>query len=384
MSLAERWTHFLDELRTRGSYRTLALPGGVDFCSNDYLGYAAAGWKAVGRVDVPHPQSLLEQRSGTAARLLRGQHAIWDEVESALARWHGADAALMMSSGYAANEGLLSTVIHRDDWVASDQFNHASIIDGLRLSRAERFVYRHADLGHLEDGLRQAAAQRTAERQLFIVTESLFGMDGDVAPLGELVAMAERFGAHVVADEAHTTGCFGPTGSGLVDSLGLRRRVLATVHTGGKALAVPGAYICGSALLRELLINRCRHFMFSTALPPAVGLWWREAIARVQPDSAARTALHEAKAVFRRELAVQGISPGGTEYIVPVIIGDDAEAVRVAAQLQARGWDIRAIRTPTVPPGTARLRISIHSDHPPPLLAEVAAGVAEAARSAGH
>ena len=122
--------------------------------------------------------------------------------------------------------------------------------------------------------------------------------------------------------------------------------------------------------------------MFSTAMPPAVGLWWRDAVARVQPDCAARTALHEAKAIIRRELAVQGISPGGTEYIVPVIIGDDAQAARVAAQLQARGWDIRAIRTPTVPPGTARLRISIHADHPPPLLAEVAAAVAEAARSA--
>src|SRR5262249_39947709 len=151
-------------------------------------------------------------------------------------------------------------------------------IDGLRLARAERFVYRHADLDHLESGLRAAGrapgvSPGLSRRALFVVTESLFGMDGDIAPLSEIVALAERYGAHVVVDEAHATGCFGPTGGGCVDSAGLRRRVLATVHTGGKALGVAGAYVCGSALLRDLLVNLCRHFVFTTALPPAVGSW---------------------------------------------------------------------------------------------------------------
>src|SRR5262249_10947678 len=152
-----------------------------------------------------------------------------------------------------ANEGLLTTVLEPSDWVASDELNHASIIDGLRLARAERYVYRHNDLDHLEHGLRQAARVRTRERQLFVVTESLFGMDGDLASLGDLVRLAERYEAHLIVDEAHATGCFGANGSGCVDAAGLRGRVLATVHTGGKALGVTGAYVCGPARLRELL-----------------------------------------------------------------------------------------------------------------------------------
>src|SRR5262249_37524850 len=221
--------------------------------SNDYLGYGAARASSAGP-GLP--------RSGMGSRLLRGHHPIWEEVEAALAGWHGAEAALMMTSGYAANEGLLATVIEPHDWVASDQLNHASIIDGLRLAGAERFVFRHQDLDHLEAGLRAASRGGTGQRERFVVTESLFGMDGGMTPLGPLVQLAERHGAHVIVDEAHSTGCFGPAGSGCVDAAGLRGRVLATVHTGGKALGVCGAYVCGSARLRELLINRCRHFIF--------------------------------------------------------------------------------------------------------------------------
>jgi 8-amino-7-oxononanoate synthase len=163
----------------------------------------------------------------------------------------------------------------------------------------------------------------------------------------------------------------------LVDSLNLRHRVTATVHTGGKALAVSGAYTCGSNLLRDLLINRCRHFMFSTALPPALGLWWREAIDRVKSDSVARTALHLAARNFRDELARHGLSPGGSEYIMPMILGTNDRCERIAQLLRTRDWDIRAIRSPTVREGTARLRISVHADHSPPMLAEVACAIAE-------
>src|SRR5581483_7735863 len=249
MKLLERWSATLDALRAAGRYRSLVSPGGVDFASNDYLGYAAL------RTAQDHHLLAKFARSGSASRLLRGHHPIWEEVEAALARWHGAEAALLMTSGYVANEGLLATVLEPHDWVASDQLNHASIIDGLRLARAERFVYRHNDLDHLEQGLRQAARARTRERQLFVVTESLFGMDGDLAPLQQLVQLAERYEAHLIVDEAHATGCFGAAGSGCVDAAGLRGRVLATVHTGGKALGVMGAYVCGPARLRELLIN---------------------------------------------------------------------------------------------------------------------------------
>jgi 7-keto-8-aminopelargonate synthetase-like enzyme len=367
MKLLDRWSAGLDLLRGQGRYRELRPPTGVDLTSNDYLGYGN------GRAS-----ACALPRSGLASRLLRGHHPIWDEVEAALARWHGAEAALMMTSGYAANEGLLATVIEQADWVASDQLNHASIIDGLRLAGAERFIYRHQDLDHLEIGLRAASLARTSQRELFVVTESLFGMEGDLTGLPPLVQLAERYGAHVIVDEAHSTGCFGPAGSGCVDAAGLRGRVLATVHTGGKALGTCGAYVCGAARLRELLINRCRHFIFTTALPPAVGAWWLEALGRVQSDDAGRADLHRAAAVFRAELARHGVPVLGAHYIVPVVLGGDRRAVQVARSLQEAGWDIRAIRPPSVPAGTARLRIAVHADHAGETVVAAAAAVAEA------
>ena len=263
MSMQARWRLQMERLASEGRHRRLTSPAGVDFSSNDYLGYGKRRWP-----------SVEGERSGIASRLLRGNHDVWNEVEAALANWHATDAALIFTSGYAANEGLLSTVIEPHDWVASDQLNHASIIDGLRLSKAERFVYRHNDLDHLEAGLRKAAATQRQKQVRFIVTESLFGMEGDRAPLGAIVELAGRYGAHVIVDEAHATGCFGATGGGLVDAAGLREHVLASVHTGGKALGVLGAYVAGSAAtVKELLaVNRCRHLIFTTAcLPPVVG-----------------------------------------------------------------------------------------------------------------
>jgi 7-keto-8-aminopelargonate synthetase-like enzyme len=371
MNLLERWSAALGALDAAGRYRTLTLPGGVDFASNDYLGYASA---------TPDCGAPLLSRSGSASRLLRGHQRIWEEVESSLADWHGAEAALLFTSGYAANEGLLSTIIEPHDWVASDERNHASIIDGLRLTRAERYVFRHNDLEHLATGLRQASRTRTGERQLFVVTEALFGMDGDAAPLVLLVELAERYGAHVLVDEAHSTGCFGPTGSGCVDAAGLRERVLATVHTGGKALAVAGGYVCGSVTLRELLINRCRHFMFTTALPPVIGTWWLEALARVRDDHAARAALHDGAVTFRSALSRAGMEAPGSHYVVPIILGDDVRTVRATVRLRERGWDIRAIRPPSVPPSSARLRVSVHANHERATLLAAAAAVAEVMR----
>ncbi len=372
MSLHGRWSALLDHLQSEGRVRELSLPRGIDFSSNDYLGYGASCPPSA-------PDSVNGSlRSGMASRLLRGHQAIWEEVESSLARWHGAEAALVMTSGYAANEGLLSTVIEPHDWVASDALNHASIIDGLRLAGAERFVYRHLDLNHLEAGLQAAMKTSTGPRQRFMVTESLFGMDGDAAPFDDLVRLAERYGASVIVDEAHSTGCFGMEGSGVIDAAGLRGRILASVHTGGKALGVAGAYICGSALLKKLLINRCRHFMFTTALPGAVGVWWLDTMRRVQADHAGRRSLHEAAATFRSELTRHGIPALGGHYIVPVVLGEDRRAMLAASRLQQQGLDIRAIRPPSVPPGSARLRISIHADHPQETLAAAAAAVAEA------
>ena len=216
---------------------------------------------------------------------------------------------------------------------------------------------------------------------MFIVTESLFSMDGDVAPLKAIADLAEEYGAGLIVDEAHATGCMGIAGGGIVDDKGLRSRVLATVHTGGKALGVPGAYVAGSTLLRDLLVNRCRHFIFTTALPPRIAVWWLQAIDRVRNDDAGRSRLHSNAADFRCILAHHGIDAGGADYIVPIVLGGNVRAVAAAERLQAAGFDVRAIRPPTVPVGTARLRISIHADHEPPLLESLAEHVAAAVRA---
>ena len=421
MSLSARWTETLDALKAQGRFRALRPPRGIDFTSNDYLGYGTA--QQARSEEEPNPPRPLpcEGRgsqnadtafafcpsprgggagsrserggvfsheasgvgfptTGLASRLLRGHHPVWDDVEAALAAWHKAESVLVMNSGFTANEGLISTIVEPGDWVATDELNHACIVEGLRICRPRKFVFRHNDLSHLEEGLRKEAANRPAGREMFVITESLFSMDGDLSPLPEIVALAERYGAHVVVDEAHSTGCFGPTGSGVVDGLGLRSRVLATVHTGGKALGVTGAYVCGSNLLRDYLVNRCRHLIFTTALPPAIGPWWLDMLPRVQGDDAGRQSLHTNAARFRAALAQRGIPMLGDTYIVPVVLGEDARAVRVATRLQESGYDIRAIRPPSVPQGTARLRISIHADHAPELLDRLAGHVAEAIR----
>ena len=370
MSVFDRWSTALDQLRSQGRFRQFALPAGIDFTSNDYLGYAA----------LPNPPVDGLPRSGAASRLLRGHHAIWDEVEAALAGWHGAEAVLMMTSGYAANEGLISTLMEPGDWVASDELNHACIVDGLRLARCRRFVFRHNDLDQLEQGLKAEAARNEPGRERFVITEGLFSMDGDRAPLREMADLCDRYGAYLVVDEAHSTGCYGPAGSGCVDAAGVRSRVLASVHTGGKALAVPGAYIAGSQLLKEYLTNRCRHLIFTTALPPAVGAWWTAAITRVRQDAAGRERLHANAARLRSGLAAGNVGALGTEYVVPVVVGDDHRAVAAAAWVREQGFDVRAIRPPSVPAGTARLRISVHADHGPADLDRLAAAVADALR----
>jgi 8-amino-7-oxononanoate synthase len=387
MTLFARWTEALDGLKAQDRFRSLSPPRGVDFTSNDYMGY---GNGRLGRtlsvsdgVLNSHPVADAQGSSGTsglASRLLRGHHPIWDDVEASLAEWHGVESALVMNSGFTANEGLISTVVEPGDWVASDELNHACIVEGLRLCRPRKFVFRHNDLVQLEDGLKKQAANRPAGRAMFVITESLFSMDGDRAPLPEIVQLAERYGAHVIVDEAHATGCHGPTGSGVVDGLGLRSRVLATVHTGGKALGVTGAYICGSRLLRDYLVNKCRHLIFTTALPPAIGAWWLAALPNVRSDDEGRLQLHTNAARFHSALAERGVPTLGDSYIVPVVLGNDTRAVRVASRLQECGYDIRAIRPPSVPQGTARLRISIHADHTPELLDRLAEHVVEAIR----
>jgi len=356
-ALTTRWRSQLAALSAAGRLRTLRPPAGHDFSSNDVLGFGAED----------------PQLAATGSRLLRGHREAWDRLEDTLASWHRTQAALVFNSGYAANEGVLSTLIAPGDYVLSDALNHASIIDGLRLSRADRFVYRHGDLLHLAEGLAQAQG-----RAAFIVTESLFGMDGDIAHLADIAELAEAFGAVVIVDEAHATGVFGPQGSGLVDALGLRDEVLATVHTGGKALGVPGAYVACSELVRDVLVNRCRSLIYTTALPPITAEWWQTSVRRVREDPIARERVQTLARDFRTWLTQREVPHFGESYIVGIPLGDDARAVAVAERLQGEGFDIRAIRPPTVPEGTARLRISVHANHTPDLLERLASALAKA------
>ena len=368
MSLTDRWDRTFAQLHEQGRFRTLRAPAGIDFASNDYLGYT--GGRAI-----PMPAPTLPT-SGAASRLLRGHHPIWEEVETRLAQWHGAEAALVFTSGYAANEGLLSTVIGPRDWVASDRLNHACIGDGLRLAGVKPFKFKHNDLNHLEEGLGEAVANRKPDQELFIVTETLFSMDGDFAPMNGIIELANRYHAKVLLDCAHSTGCFdhpdNTQRAGGVSPLHIhqtqgadapRSPVLATMHTGGKALGVPGAYVVGSQKLKDWLVNRCRHFIFTTALPPAVGEWWLAMLDRIPGDLEGREILHNNALHFRERLNDHGINSIGESYIVPILLGDDAKAVSAAERLQSMGFDVRAVRPPTVPEGTARLRISIHADH---------------------
>jgi len=336
-------------LRDAGLLRRLRLPRGIDFVSNDYLGLA----------DDPRLREAMREALRTTpvgsggSRLLRGHHALFERLEERLADFCQAEAALLFATGYAANVGLLQTLVGRDDLVLSDERNHASLIDGIRLSGAHKVLYRHNDLGALE-----AALALPREGRAFVVTESVFSMDGDLAPLPDLVALAEGHEALVIVDEAHATGLYGSRGSGRVEELGLRARVLATVHTGGKALGSAGAWVAGPAALRDVLINRARPFVFSTAPLPALAAALEAALDVIAAEPARRSEVHRKAALLRGALHRSGLPAPGESPIIPVIVGGNTAALTLQERLEAVGFDVRAIRPPTVPPGTARLRVT--------------------------
>jgi 8-amino-7-oxononanoate synthase len=286
--------------------------------------------------------------------------ALHEELENRLAKFKGTEAALVFNSGFQANTGILSTLTGETDAILSDALNHASIIDGCRLSRAKTFVYAHCDLNGLETGLQQAAG---APRKL-IVTETIFSMDGDEAPLTGIVELAEKYDAWVMVDEAHATGIFGASGAGVVAKLGLGDRVLVQMGTLGKALGGFGAYIAGSRALRELLINRCRSFIFTTALPPAIMATAIAAIDLVEREPERREALWGNCRLLVDGLRKIGFSLGENQSpILPLIIGDAKNCMRLSEQLLERGVFAQGIRPPTVPPGTSRLRITLMATH---------------------
>lgn len=351
-TLTARMESRLDELDTCYQLRELGSSCGISFCSNDYLGLAGdARLKAALRESLER----CERVGSTGSRLLSGHYAVWDRLEEEFAEFAGTGPALFFNSGYAANTGLLSAVLGEDDVIFSDEFNHASIIDGIRLSRARKVIYPHGDLTVLEDALRRHA---TSSHARVIVTESIFSMEGDRAPLKDIFSLAQKYGAEVIVDEAHATATCGPQGRGLLAEIGAD--AFAAVHTCGKALAGVGAFVCGSKTLREYLINRARNFIFSTALPPYFAWQIGAAVRLARSMEEERRRLALLATSLRDRLRGLGYSCGGSNsQIVPLLVGSNRAAVHLAASLRQQGFAVRAVRPPSVPEGTARLRLSV-------------------------
>jgi len=337
---------------------TLRLDGRdvINFSSNNYLGLAnhpslcKAAKEAIDRYGC----------GSGASRLISGNMTLHEELENKISELKGTEAALVFNSGFQANTGILSTLVGEGDAIFSDALNHASVIDGCRLSRAKVVVYGHCDVDDLEQGLKDAPS---IARKL-IVTESLFSMDGDEAPLADIVSLAEKHGAMVMVDEAHATGIYEPNGSGLVAKLGLGDRVPIQMGTLGKALGGFGAYVAGSQALRELLINRCRSFIFTTSLPPAVMAMAIAAIDLIKKEPQRRQALRDNCQLLRAGLEAQGYSVRTSRsQILPLMIGDATQCMKLSEDLLQRGVFAQGIRPPTVPPGTSRLRITLMATH---------------------
>lgn len=372
MKIEQRILAELADLESRAQLRHLETPRGIDLNSNDYLGHSS---------DLRLKHAVLEsiatapRMASTGSRLLSGHDEAWTVLEKYFAAWVGAEAALYFTSGYAANIGLLGAILRPDDIVFSDSANHASLIDGMRLAKCRRVIFPHLDLNALEAELRWSASSSGAR---FIVVESIFSMEGDRAPLRELATLASRYRANLIVDEAHATGVAGPHGRGCIAEAGLAGHIFATVHTCGKALAAAGAFVCGSEPLRRLLINRARTFIFNTALPPYFASQVAAGMRLAEGAEAERAHLADLSIFLKTGLQQNGFDVGGSDsQIVPIVLGSNDTALAFAANLEARGFSVRAIRPPTVPPGTARLRVSLTAKLTQPILADFVAALIE-------
>jgi glycine C-acetyltransferase/8-amino-7-oxononanoate synthase len=378
----------LAELEELGLYRRTRLVSGPQgpnvvldgrpvllLCSNNYLGLADHP-----RVREAAAEAALRWGVGAgASRLVSGTMTVHSRLEQRLAAFKGTEAALLFGSGYLANLGVVGTLARAGEVVFSDELNHASIIDGCRLSRAEVFVYAHNDVEHLAWGLAQAGP-----RAALVVTESVFSMGGDVAPLAEICALARRHDTRVVVDEAHATGCLGVGGRGAVAAAGLEREVDVVVGTLGKAFGSYGAFVACDAELAQLFTNTARPLIFSTAPPPPAVAGALAALEVLEQQPRRGERLHANAAVLRGELAREGFDVAGSmTQIVPLIVGDAATAMRICEAALERGVFAQAIRPPTVPAGTSRLRLAVMATHTEQELRDAARALGRAALQAG-
>ena len=354
MNKASPYVAALNALKDDDRLRSLTPRAGIDFSSNDYL--ALAGCQRMRKAVAAAVQAGTPIGAG-GSRLLRGNCAEHESLEAEAARFFGAEAAIFFASGYTANFAVLTTLPQRGDLLVLDALVHASIHEGARAGRAEFRLSAHNDANSIEDVIRTWRSEGGKGR-IWIVAESLYSMGGDFAPLEAIVAIADRHDAFLMMDEAHATGVFGPNGRGLTAAYEGCENLIA-IHTCGKALGAAGALVTTTGLLRDFIVNRCRPFIFSTAPSPLMAVAVQEALSILRDEPERQQCLANLIDFAHHEIgARQGWRLSGSQ-IMPFIVGDNARAMALAAALQARGFDIRGIRPPTVPAGTARLRISL-------------------------
>jgi len=351
---ASHYADALNALKDDDRLRSLTPRAGIDFSSNDYL--ALAGCQRMRKAIAAAVEAGTPIGAG-GSRLLRGNCAEHESLEAEAARFFGAEAAVFFASGYIANFSVLTTLPQRGDLLVLDALVHASIHEGARAGRAEFRLSAHNDASSIEDVIRIWRSEGGTGR-IWIVVESLYSMDGDFAPLEAITAVADRHDAFLMVDEAHATGVFGPSGRGLTAAYEGRENLIA-IHTCGKALGAGGALVTTTRLLRDFIVNRCRPFIFSTAPSPLMAVAVEAALSILRDEPERQQRLKGLIDFAHREIgAREGWRLSGSQ-IMPFVVGDNARAMALAAALQAHGFDIRGIRPPTVPAGTARLRISL-------------------------
>ena len=362
-------TDYLNEVKQRDLYRAPVSYQPLDavhveaegqryllLATNNYLGLTHS-------LAVKQAAMTAIEQYGTGsggARLTTGSHPLYEKLEQELALFKSTEAALVFNTGYMANVGIISAVVSRGDVIFSDELNHASIIDGCRLAKGQTVVYRHADMAHLAEVLETTPCQK----QRFIVTDGVFSMDGDIAPLDKIVALAEQYQAMVMVDDAHAVGVVGRGGRGTVDYFGLTGRVHIQVGTLSKSLAAEGGYVAGSQALIDYLVNKSRSFIFSTALSPGTVAAGYAALEELQARPELVDKLRDNADYMRTALVTAGLQiDGAVTPIIPIVVGEAAVAVEMAQQLKEQGLIVSAIRPPTVRPGASRLRLTVSAAH---------------------
>ncbi len=354
MLFLDRVRNRLEELKNGNRYRSLRAPQGLDLCSNDYLGLSK------------HPELLLALKEGidkygggsTASRLIRGHRDVFESLEGKFSNWVHADSSLFVSNGFLANLGLIHCISDKKTILYSDRLNHASLLDGMKMSGTEVKYYKHLDLNHLEELLKK----NDTKPEKIVITETVFSMDGDRANIPDLVFLKNKFQFLLVLDEAHALGIYGRGGSGLSNSYSEKYHdsIDFRIFTAGKSMGLEGAFVSCKTEYRDFLINHMRTFIFSTAPLPAIAHALQKSISLIQTMEEARKTLIDNSEYLRQKLKDLGFSTkNSTTHIIPILLNDDTTTMKAAEYLQSKGFDIRGIRPPTVK--EPRLRLIINS-----------------------